>query len=270
MEKNQKQNSGMELDIILLLKSILYRSWLIILVGILGAAIAFTITKLFVQPTYRCSFTAYINNTNVQTSKEYLSGSDMSASKELVRTYAQILTSNTILRNAADSISLDASNRELRGMVSPQIQDETEIIAVYVTCTDPDIAYRFADSIAKTAPAYMADIVEGSSMKIVDYPQMNPGRHGPSYIKNALIGFILGALLIIIREIILYFTDDTVKDESEVEQRFSISNLGVIPDIGWVDSENAKSNYGYGYGSSGYGKPHASAKAERRHSDAKK
>ena len=42
--------------------------WLIVLIGILVGAAAFGAAKIFVKPTYRSSFTAYINNKQLQQS----------------------------------------------------------------------------------------------------------------------------------------------------------------------------------------------------------
>ena len=81
-------------------------------------------------------------------------------------------------------------------MVYTEIQDETEIIAVYVVDENPLVAYDLAQAIAKVAPSHMADIVEGSSMKIIDNPQYNEKRYKPSYIRFSIVGFIVGPLIL--------------------------------------------------------------------------
>ena len=69
-------------------------------------------------------------------------------------------------------------------------------------------------------PKYMSDIVEGSSMKIVEYPQVPDGPYAPNYVKYSLLGFVIGALLMTVFLIIRYLSNDTVGDENEVENRF--------------------------------------------------
>lgn len=247
MDKNPKQN--LELDIISLLKTLLSKLWLMILVGAIAAGGAFCVTKIMIKPTYRCSFTAYVNNRQAQTSKDTLTSSDLSAAKMLVETYTKIICSNSILTAAGDSIHSDLSYPELRGMVTTEIQGETEIISVHVISRDPQFSYDLANAIASVAPGYMSEIVEGSSMKIIDYPMYSSSRYKPSYFRYAVFGFFAGVLLVMIFVIIRYFLDDTVKNESDVENRFGLPILGVIPDLA-ESSDKRADYYSYEYGGS--------------------
>lgn len=249
-EKFDRSKSGIEPDIMALLKALLSKVWLMAIVGVVCAGLAFGFAKLFITPTYRAGFTAYINNQHAQTDKDYLTSSDLSASKQLTQTYAQILRSNTILMAAAKSIGSDLSYGKLKGITSVVIQDDTEILTVYVTHPNPEFAYELATAISQTAPQYMTSIVEGSSMKIVDYPEPNPPRNSPSYLRYTLIGFLIGVILVAIREIIRFFTNDTVTEESGLEAQFGLPILGVIPDLTASGDRKSDyySSYRYGYG----------------------
>ena len=147
------------------------------------------------------------------------------------------------MTTAAESIGIDKSYDSLAKGVSTEVKDETEIISVYVVDTDPQFAYDYAQAISKTAPTYMAQIVEGSSMKIIDHPEYSEKRFKPSYTSYAIIGFLIGALIVIVFVIIRYFMDDTVKDEGEVENKFALPILGVIPDV--TKASNKGSDYYY-------------------------
>lgn len=253
-----KKNTGktnepaeMEINLIPLLKELLKCLWLIALIGVVIGGAAFAAARIFVKPTYRCGFTAYINNKQVQQNTDYLTVSDVSASKQIVLTYQTTLASSSVLSAAAESIRLDLPYSSLRPMVSIEAQDETQIITVYVVSTDPKQAYDFAEAIAKTAPDHMADIVEGSSMKIIDHPVYTETRYKPNYFRYALIGFIIGALIVAAGVIILYFLDDTVKSETDMEARFSLPILGVIPDVSRAGAKGSDYYDYYSYGQSG-------------------
>ncbi|MDO4882835.1 MAG: Wzz/FepE/Etk N-terminal domain-containing protein [Oscillospiraceae bacterium] len=242
-DTKRKEVPEREIDIIPILKELLKKLWLIILVGLILGGAVFVGTKVLIKPTYRSGFTAYVNNKQGKESTDFLSSSDVTASKQLVLTYQKILTSNTILTAAAKSMELDASYNTLQKLVSTEVKDETEIISVFVVDTDPQFAYDYAQAISKTAPQYMAQIVEGSSMKIIDYPEFSDKRYKPSYSNFALIGFLIGALIVVVFVIIRYFMDDTVKSESDIESSFSIPILGVIPDVS--KASNNYSDYYY-------------------------
>lgn len=246
MDKKQKQRADVEIDIIPLLKVLLSKLWLMVLVGAIVATATFCLTKLFIKPTYRSGFTAYVNNQHAQADKSTLSNQDLIAAQQLTKTFSYIIRSNTVLSAALESIHSDLTYGDISGMVTTEIKEDTELISVFVTNQDKELAYKLADAIAKTAPKYMAQIVEGSSMKIVDYPEMAEHRYGPSYVKYAIFGFLAGFLIVLIKLVISYFMDDKIKSETDIEERFDIPILGIIPDI--ITINKSKGYYGHDYG----------------------
>lgn len=244
VENKKSEAPEMEIKIIPLLKELLKKIWVIALVGLIVGAAVFVGAKVFIKPTYRSGFTAYVNNKQGnQKDKDSLTSSDVTASKQLVLTYQKILTSNTILTAAAESMDVDMPYSSLSKMVTTEVKDDTEIISVFVENIDPQFAYDYAQAISKTAPPYMAQIVEGSSMKIIDYPEYSDTRYKPNYFRFAIFGFLGGAFIVMIWIIIRYFMDDTIKSESEIETRFSIPILGVIPDITKASSDSSDYYY---------------------------
>ena len=266
MEQKNSKNNEVEIDIIPILKVLLSKLWLIILIGGVVACAVFGATKMMIKPSYRCGFSAYVNNQHAtQESKSTLSNQDLIAAQHLTKTFSYILKSNTILTASLQSIDSDLSYDDFSKMVSTEIKDETELIMVYVVTKDPTLSYDLANAIAKTAPAYMSDIVEGSSMKIVDNPVYSGRRYKPSYVQYALFGFIFGALLASVIVLIRFFKDDTIRSEDEIEQSFGLPILGVLPDNSSAGKGEGyySSEYGYGYG---YGKSaqKAGEEAEKR------
>ena len=263
-EKNKtfaKQNNEVEIDVIPILKALWSKLWLMLLVGLIVGAVAFGTAKLLVKPTYRCGFSAYVNNQHAQsTEKNVLTNSDLAAAQHLTKTLSYIIRSNTILTASLQSINSDLSFDQFSRMVSTEIRDETELISVFVVNEDPQEAYDLANAIAKTAPEYMSEIVEGSSMKIVDYPVYPHSRFRPNYLKYAVIGFLLGAFIVAVFVVIRLFTDDTVRSEDEIEQHFGLPILGVLPDNSVTD-KGKDSYYSYEY-SYGYGNKPDAAKQD--------
>lgn len=242
--ENSERKKEIEINVMPILKALWSKLWLILLIGAVFAGMAFAATKLFVKPTYRCGFTAYVNN---QHNSESLSNQDINAGKQLVDTYVTVIRSNKILTASAESVGMDIPVGTLKRTVTASVQSETEVIAVYVEHRDPQTAYILANAIANTAPTYMSDIVVGSSMKIIDYPMYSDKRYKPSYVKYSLLGFLLGALLIIIKVIVNTVTDDKVKSVQEIEEYFSLPILGVIPDVLESTDEKGKGYYAYEY-----------------------
>lgn len=262
MEERRKNYTNEEeaasIDLLPLFMAVLRRWWMVAWVAVLCALIGFAGTKLLVTPTYRSSFTAYVNNRAEGESEQQtvLSNADLSAARSLTYTYAQIIRSRSVLELAAEQASLPYDYSQLSGMVSTSIMSNTEIICVYVTSENPSVSKALAEAIAEVSQSQIASIVDGSSMRIIDEPQLPQGIFAPNYTKNALIGFAIGFLLavafIVLREVL----DDRVKEEEGLESRFGIPILGSVPNT--ASAAKVGSNY-YSYGYGGYG--YASAKA---------
>ena len=234
---NNKTDSGareVEVNIAPLLSTLLKKLWLIALSSAVMALVFFIGTNIFIKPTYKASFTAFVNNqTQIQSQKSNVTTSDLQASRELVQTYARILTSNTVLSAAANSeiINFEITPSQMASCVTTEIENKTQIIKVNVITTDAQKSYKIAQAIATEAPAKMAIIVKGSSMSTVDEPQLPLQIYGPNYLTVSLIGALFGFALALAYVIIRYFRDDTIKGEGDLEGRYNLPVVGVIPNM---------------------------------------
>ena len=155
---NNKQDTGVreiEVNIAPLLSAIAKKLWLIILGAALGALVFYGFTQLFIKPTYKSSFTAFVNNqTQSNAQKSAVSSADLQASRELVLTYSRILTSNNVLVASAEFINLDMSYEQLSRCVTTEVIDNTQVIRVNVITTDANLSFRLAQGIANTPPIW--------------------------------------------------------------------------------------------------------------------
>lgn len=246
--KNDSSVREIEVNIAPLLSMLLKKLWLILTSAAVMALVFYLATLIFVKPTYKATFTAFVNNqTQIQAQKSTVSTSDLQASKELVQTYARILTSNTVLKAAASSdiINFDISPSQMAKYVSTEIEKNTQIIKVSVITTDPQKSYKIAQAIAMKAPDEMKIIVKGSSMSTVDEPQVPKTKFGPNYVSSALIGALVGFALSLAYVLIRYFRDDTLKSEGDLEGRYNLPVVGVIPNMNENKGFDYYQNYYY-------------------------
>lgn len=241
------------IDLMKLANAILRRLWLVVAVALLFASGAYLATKFLVTPTYRASFTAYINNRSdaFTSSSEnwgnyYVTSSDVYAARELATTYSTILVSQPVLEEAAEASGYDdLTYKELAAAVTTGTVDETEIIQVDVTMDDPEKAKDVAQAIAEVAPAFMEKIVEGSSMQIVAPAQLPTSIYSPNYIRNTEMGFLLGGVLVAGLIVLKELLNNRVGSVNELEDRYGIAVMGMIPDLVEVKKQHS-SAYGYG------------------------
>lgn len=248
-ERNNNEQSVVEIDLLKLAAAFLRRWWLIVIFGLTGAGIALAYSAFVVVPQYRAEITVYVNNYRNAGAQEYVSNNDLNTSQRLVSTYTSMLTSDTILEEVSSATGLDYSPAKLRGCISTKQVEDTEIFKVYVTHPDPNVAAEIANAIAHKAPDAIENFVEGSSTKIIDYAKVPGNRCSPSYTKNTVIGGLIGGVLILAILTIDFLLDVRIKNESDLSSLCDIPVLGQIPDFAEIEqrSSSSKNSY-YEYG----------------------
>lgn len=243
MEKNNNENqaSAVEINLQELMLLYLRKWWAIAICCVVGAAIMLTYTKLFVTPLYRSGFSVYINNSRGTENSESLTSADLSASSWLVNGYMEITKKDHVLGAAAERLGNYSAGR-IRGMVSTRKVDNTQIYYVYVTHSIPAEAQRIANAIADVIPTKGAEIIDGSSAKVIDRAKLPTDRISPSYFKAVAVGGLIGAVVAIIFLTIRFLRDTRIRDEEELLMLFDLPVLGRIPDF---EQEGMTSTYEY-------------------------
>ena len=235
MQITQKKNvrpAERSVDIVRLLRVLMKRIWIILLVSVLCSIVAFSYAKLFVTPVYRSSFTAYVNNRMTTTEgQSNMTSSDITASRNLTYLYQEIILSRSVLMDAANACGVKKSYGALIKSVSTSVSTNAAIISVYVSAESPEEAEQLATAIASVAPDHVARVVDGSSMRIVDYPVKPGAPYAPNTMRYAVVGFVLALLITCLVVLLVDLVVDRVDAASEIEERYGITVIGVIPDM---------------------------------------
>ena len=230
-EKAERKSPAKELGLQQLVSALLRKSWLIIVASVLCAALMLGFTYYFVTPQYESSTMFYVNNSTLSVSDISLSSGDMVTRKYLVDSYIVILKSRDFLTDVKDYAGVDCSVGQLRGMISAESVNSTEIFEVVVTNPDPYVAKRIAHAIEIQLPKRIATIIEGSSAKVVDSPIVASSPSSPSYSKNTIVGFLAGFVVSVMIIILLELFDVTIRAEEDVQQSCSYPILAEVPDM---------------------------------------
>ncbi len=188
----------------------------------------------------------YVTNSSFSIGSFSISTSDLTAAQSLVQTYLVILNSRSTLELVGKTAKVPYDYEELREMLSSGAVNDTEVFEVTVTSHDPAEAEQIANAIAVVLPGRIASVVEGSSVRVVDYAIVPSERSSPSYVLNAFVGFMAGAVLGYCAILVSELSDSTIRSEEYLTQVYGdVPLLAVIPDT----QEKAKSYYRGYYGS---------------------
>ncbi|MBR5817123.1 MAG: hypothetical protein IKY62_00615 [Clostridia bacterium] len=233
-----------KIDVSRIFKALWHRIWVVILAGLLAAAIGFSLAAFVVAPQYSSSVRLYVNNSKENSTGTSISSSDITASQSLVRTYGVILRSRTTLEGIISSAGVEYTTAELSEMIKASPVDNTEVMQVTVKCGDPKEAEKIAKAVCVVLPDKIADIIDGANMTIVDNAEVESEKVSPSIALYIAVAFALGVFVsaaVITAHTLL---DDRIYDEEYILQNYDCPVLAKIPDL--VSTRNKK-KYGYYY-----------------------
>lgn len=239
-----------EIDIKRLVLEVLYKLWIIILAAVVFAVGAYAYAKTKLVPRYTASASLYVNNydNKVTADIKKVNSSDIYTAQALVQTYLTFLSTDKVM----DEVSLKLNNKytssQLKGMMSANAMNETEIFQISITNTDPVEAMTIANIVADMAPEVITNYIEGSSVKVVDYAKVPTTRSYPVYRKYMMMGFVAGGGIAAIIVILMFLFNSKITSEEDIKKLFTAPVIGKIPNF-----EQRQSAHSYKYGSYKYG-----------------
>lgn len=221
---------NLEIDLREVFKVLVKRAWIIMLCAILVGAGVLAYTMNFVAPQYEASVTMYVNN-NSSKDSSYVSSNDLAVALRLVATYVNIIKSDKVLDRVIEETGLMLTTAQIRSMISAEPEGETEMFRVTVTSSSPQMSADIANTIAQIAPDEIAEIIEGSSAKIIDEARVPQYRSSPSYSLNAVVGAVVGGVLAALVFVLMHVLDMRIKSEEDLKKICQVPVLGVIPNL---------------------------------------
>ena len=241
---NAVTKDEIEIDILALGKLLISRAWIIIISMVLVGVILFSYAMFFITPTYKASAKMYVNNSNISINNISISSSELTAAKSLLEVYVVILKTRITLDRIIEEAGLEYTYEQLYDMISASSVNDTEVFEISVTSASPSEAELIVDKIVEVLPERIADVVDGSSVKLVDHAVLPTQKAAPSCTKYAIIGFVIGAVLSSGAIIISQLFDNTVSGEEYLTQKYDIPVLVVVPDA-HEQKSHSYSNYYY-------------------------
>ncbi len=220
-----------QINIMELLKLYAKRWWCLLLAVILCGTISGVYTKLFIKEQYTSYGTLYTENSTDIVSQDIteVNLNTVMVRKELVATYAEVLSSNSFLRKVAEESNLGYTGSAIHSMVKMTDKNSTEILVISVTSNDPTHSHIIAQKIIDLAPSFVSEIVEGGNVKPLDLPVYSDVPSSPNLMRNIQVGALIGLLLSLIIVFIIEMLDNKIKDTDTITETFKYPILGEVP-----------------------------------------
>ncbi|HEL1961287.1 Wzz/FepE/Etk N-terminal domain-containing protein [Streptococcus suis] len=222
---NQEMNT-IEIDILLLLKTIWRKKFLIILTALFGAGIAFVYSSFLVTPQFDSTTRIYVVSQNVEAGAG-LTSQELQAGTYLVKDYKEIILSQDVLTQVATELNL---NENLKEKVSVSIPVDTRIVSISVRDADPNEAARIANSLRTFAAQKIVEVTKVSDVTTLEEAVPAEEPTTPNIKRNILLGLLAGGILATGIILAMEVLDDRVKRPQDIEEVMGLTLLGVVPD----------------------------------------
>ncbi len=212
---------------------ILQRIWLVIVVAVLCAALAFGYCSFLATPVYSARSSILITNGGIITDNRdgSIQTGDLSASIYLVDTCVDILKSQGIYQDLSTAIGEKYSFTQLKGAFSvSKRNDENLFIDVSFKSTDPEEAKLIVNTFTDLCPQYMAGKLPPVTVEVMD-KAYSASMVYPSTISTTFIFGFLGAVITCLLLVLFASLDQTIKSEEDFVETFTVPVLGAVPDF---------------------------------------
>ena len=226
-KKNQQQDGEVEINLAELVPYLFHWFWLILIVGLLTAAIAFGYSAFVLTPKYQSTTKVYI--LSKQGSDDKVTYSDTQLANNLTKDFKEMIKSRTVLETVIKECNLPESYEALAGNVSVSNTSDTRIVGINVKDTNPARAQYIANAVREVAAIHLQEVMDLEAVNVVEEANLPTKIVEPSKKKYTLIGFLIGAVITIAVLIIRYYLDDSIKTSEDVERYLGMTTLATIP-----------------------------------------
>ena len=193
--------------------------------ALLGAIIAFCVTKFFMTPMYQASAKLYVLNS----SGTSLNLSQIQLSSSLASDYVQVFDNWHVHEMVKRRLNLDYTYAQMGKMISVENPTNTRILKVTVQSDDPQEAADMALTYVQVAREFIAAKMDMDMPTIFEEPQLPTRPYSPSTMKNTVLGFLLGLLLMCGIVVVQFLADDRVRNADKLEKQLGLATIGMMP-----------------------------------------
>lgn len=235
------------IDLRILLRVFIEHIIVIVVAGVVAAAIGFSVATFLVPKRYTSTAMMYVENTGSKQESDTLSVSDINAAQKLVNTCQILFKSPDVLKNISEQFSGAYSSGQLDKMIKIEAVNNTEVLRITVESDSGNSANEVCNAMVESSTREFKRVIKGGSIETVSLPTMPKTHTYPSATKFAIIGGAAGVLVFYLFFLIKELLDTKVKPDDDLTLMYDIPVFAEILDFEMAGRGGYKySKYGYG------------------------
>ena len=225
---NNQEKDLIQLDIMLLIKSIWEKKILILLVTVLFTAVSLAYSIFLVTPQYSSTTKVYV--VNQKKDDKAITTQDVQLGSLLIKDYKEIILSNKVMEDSAEKSGLGITAKQLAGKVSVDAPKDTRIISITVRDKDPQVASQLANTVKEVSADQIKEVTKIDDVTTLEEAKAATFPSSPNIPKNAILATALGFIIAVAGVVLFELLDDRIKRAEDIEDGMELVLLGVVPD----------------------------------------
>ena len=225
--KDNRYDDEIEIDLLELFGHYLDNIKVIALGFIIGALIAGLITHFAITPKYTATSKMYMVSSSSQSVVDL---TDLNIGQSISSDYVELLQTRPIIEGVIREENLSYTYGDLLKMLSISVINNTRIIKINATSTDPEEAMNIANALAEKGVSELPKLMETPEPHIAEYAIVPVNKSSPSLTKNTMIGALLGLLIMLAIYTVQFLMDDTFRSAEDIQKEFGVLPMTVIPE----------------------------------------
>ena len=181
---------------------------------------------LIQKPMYKSYTTIILSGSDSQ-----ITQSELTLNKNLVDTYAEIVKSRRVLEQVINELDLDMTYEKLTNKISVSAVNNTEIIKITVTDTNPIEAKNIANVTANFFSKEVVKLYKMNNVNVLDEANESNNPYNINIVKQIIIYFFIGLIIGAGVLFIIFYFDRTIKSAEQVEQKIKLPILGSVEEF---------------------------------------
>ncbi len=217
------------------------RFWILVLCFALCFGYIYYTKETVKVPLYTASATMYVSNSNDV--RYYYSTSDTYNAQKLIETCSVVIKTNKVIDKVVDQLDGKYKASEIRSSISVSSIQETEVMQIICTTTDPNKSAEICNAILVVVPSILKENIKVGAAEILDEAQVPQTKTNlPSFRQPFIYGIAAAAVAGVII-VVAYLLDTRIKSKEEITAQYGIPVLSDIPNFNVKAKERYRTYY---------------------------
>lgn len=212
------------------------KKYILIICGVVVIFVigVFTYDKSIKKPLYTTYTTIILTKSNEAQASTTITQNDILLNQKLVETYTKIIKSKLVLDQVISETGITYTAEELGQNVAVEAYENTEMLKISVTDSDPELSASIANSIAQVFSGEVAKIYQMNNISVIDIAQVPEEVSNDTLTRDFFIALfisIFGSIGVIF---IIYYFDDSIKLTDDLDEEIGMPVIAKVfkSDIG--------------------------------------